>query len=50
MLFVKGIELSELVGDFIKDESDNWWLINIKAFKVQEKMYVMKEKDAKTQQ
>jgi hypothetical protein len=34
----RGIEITELVGDFIKDETGNWWLVNIKAFKVIEKI------------
>lgn len=29
-------KFTEIVGDFIKDESDNWWLINIKAFRLEE--------------
>lgn len=33
MVFFRGIRLEEIVGDFIKDEMGNWWLINIKAFK-----------------
>ena len=33
----RGIYLSELVGDFIKDEEGNWWLTDIKAFKYDEK-------------
>lgn len=33
MVFFRGIHINELVGDFIKDEMGNWWLINIKAFK-----------------
>jgi hypothetical protein len=24
-----GVEFYELIGDFIKDESGTWWLINI---------------------
>lgn len=27
-----GIKFKELVGDFVKDESGIWWLINIKGF------------------
>ena len=27
-----GISFQELIGDFIKDESGTWWLINIKGF------------------
>lgn len=34
MVFFRGIRLSEIVGDFIKDEMGNWWLVNIKAFKI----------------
>lgn len=30
--------MTEIVGDFIKDEMGNWWLINIKAFKMIEKL------------
>lgn len=26
------------MGDFIKDEMGNWWLINVKAFKMIEKV------------
>ena len=32
MRFQRGINLLELVGDFVKDEQGNWWLVNIKAF------------------
>lgn len=32
MKFFRGIEITELVGDFIKDQAGNWWLLNIKAF------------------
>jgi LMBR1 domain-containing protein 1 len=38
LLFHRGIELTELVGDFIKDEVGNWWLVSIKAFKMIEKL------------
>ncbi len=34
MTFFRGIDLSEIVGDFIKDELGNWWLLNVKGFKV----------------
>jgi hypothetical protein len=34
MKLYRGISFSEMVGDFIKDEAGNWWLINIKAFQV----------------
>ena len=27
-----GIKFQELIGDFIKDESGVWWMINIKGF------------------
>jgi len=37
MSFQRGVNLKELVGDFIKDEEGNWWLVNIKAFKVEQK-------------
>ena len=33
MMFFRGITIEELVGDFVKDETGNWWLVNIKAFK-----------------
>lgn len=36
--FQRGFKITELVGDFIKDEVGNWWLVNIKAFKVEEKL------------
>lgn len=26
------VDFEELIGDFIKDESGNWWLINIKGY------------------
>lgn len=42
MKFHRGIEISEIVGDFIKDELGNWWLIGIKAFKMIEKIEVVK--------
>jgi len=32
MRFQRGVTFTELVGDFIKDEEGNWWLVNIKAF------------------
>lgn len=25
------LDFEELIGDFIKDESGNWWLVNIKG-------------------
>jgi hypothetical protein len=34
MKLYRGVNFSEMVGDFIKDEAGNWWLINIKAFQV----------------
>lgn len=37
MKVYRGIDISEIVGDFIKDEAGNWWLINIKAFQVDSK-------------
>lgn len=30
----KNIKFEEIVGDFIKDANDVWWLINIKGFKM----------------
>ncbi len=38
MTFHRGISISEIVGDFIKDEMENWWLVGIKAFKIIEKV------------
>lgn len=38
MQFFRGLDITDLVGDFIKDQRGNWWLINIKAFKIIEKM------------
>jgi len=38
MKVYRGIEMSEIVGDFIKDEAGNWWLINIKAFQTDTKI------------
>lgn len=38
MNFQRGINLSELVGDFVKDEQGNWWLVNIKAFRIEAKL------------
>lgn len=32
MRFQRGINIIEIVGDFIKDQQSNWWLTNIKAF------------------
>ena len=29
---ISGVHFEEFVADFIKDEADNWWLVNIKAF------------------
>ncbi len=34
----KGKVLTELVGDFIKDANGIWWLVNVKAFKIDEKL------------
>jgi len=31
---LKHIQFNQLVGDFIKDESGTWWLINIKAYQL----------------
>jgi hypothetical protein len=28
----------ELVGDFLKDEQGNWWLVNIKAFLIEQRI------------
>jgi hypothetical protein len=28
------VDLCDIVGDFIRDESDNYWLMGIKAFKI----------------
>ena len=36
--FQRGIKFTELVGDFIRDEVGNWWLVNVKAFKIEEKI------------
>ena len=41
MRFHRGIYLSELVGDFIKDEEGNWWFIDIKVFKYDEKFRIL---------
>ena len=38
MRFQRGINLLELVGDFVKDEEGNWWLVNVKAFLIEERM------------
>lgn len=27
-----GVSFKEMIGDFIKDESGTWWLINVKGF------------------
>jgi len=27
-----GVEFEELIGEFIKDESGTWWLVNIKGY------------------
>jgi len=37
MRFQRGIYLTELVGDFIRDEEGNWWLTDVKAFKTDER-------------
>lgn len=39
MRFQRGINLLELVGDFVKDESGNWWLVNVKAFRIEERVH-----------
>ena len=33
MRFHRGINMSELIVDFIKDEDGNWWVTDVKAFK-----------------
>lgn len=38
MKLYRGIDFSEIVGDFIKDEAGNWWLINVKAFRIDSKV------------
>lgn len=38
MRFQRGINLLELVGDFLKDEEGNWWLVNIKAFLIEQRI------------
>lgn len=38
MKFHRGIQMTELTGDFIKDEMENWWLVNIKSFKIVQKV------------
>ena len=30
-----GVTFSEIMGDFIKDESNTWWLVNIKGFEIE---------------
>ena len=30
------VQFTELIGDFIKDESGTWWLINVKGFLIQD--------------
>lgn len=35
--FQRGLKVNEMVGDFIKDEEDHWWLTNIKSLRIQEK-------------
>jgi hypothetical protein len=47
MKFFRGIELSEVVGDFIKDEAGNWWMVNIKALRVVEKVERIRASTAK---
>lgn len=42
LLFHRGINITEIVGDFIKDEVGNWWLVNIKAFKMVERISRLK--------
>lgn len=32
--WVLGIEFGELVADYVKDEMGTWWLVNVKAFKI----------------
>ncbi len=31
------LKFEELIGDFVKDESGIWWLINIKGYKLYDK-------------
>ena len=31
---ISGAHFEEFIADFMKDEADNWWLINIKAFQL----------------
>ncbi len=37
--WMMGIELGELVCDYIKDEMGTWWLINVKAFRISKIMH-----------
>lgn len=30
-----GVQFKEMIGDFIKDESGTWWLVNVKGFLIQ---------------
>lgn len=38
MRFQRGVNLLQLVADFVKDEEGNWWLVNVKAFLVEAKL------------
>ena len=40
----KKLKFDELIGDFIKDESGIWWLINIKGFIINDPNYLNSEK------
>lgn len=37
---VPGVRLEEFVGDFVKDESGTWWLINIRGFVLVDKFNI----------
>lgn len=41
----KRLKFDELVGDFIKDENDVWWLINVKGFIINDPNYMNSERN-----
>jgi len=37
---IPGAKLEEFVADFVKDESETWWLVNIRGFRLVDKVTV----------
>ena len=37
---LRGAQFDEFIADFIKDEAENWWMINVKGFILTDKMNI----------